>query len=244
MSISNQIIRPGLITPGNASYASVVLADKPVGFWPLNETAGILVHDASGHGNTGTIQGGVTLNRRGASGGSAAMAFNGSTGVVATPLITGAVANVTLEGWVLVTPTSKGAIVFNGYNGNGYGIGLGGASAGRMSAQGNYLNALFEGVRWIQTDTVVPDGWHLVHLVLDSRGTPSVYLDATLLGTYPGNNAEAPTTHSYIGLDGETGGSRYSNTLLQACAIYAYSLSPAQIRSHYNAGRTALRLVG
>lgn len=64
MSLSNQIVRPGLITPGNASYASVVLADKPVAFYLLNETAGTVAHDASGHGNTGTLQGGIVLNQR------------------------------------------------------------------------------------------------------------------------------------------------------------------------------------
>ena len=101
MSLSNQIVRPGPITPGNATYASVVLADKPVAFYLLNETSGILAHDASGQGNTGTLQGGVTLNRRGASGGSAAMAFNGSTGYIQLP--TNPIAQLdtlTLEGWV------------------------------------------------------------------------------------------------------------------------------------------------
>ncbi|MGC9237973.1 MAG: hypothetical protein ACP5GF_13975, partial [Thiomonas sp.] len=43
------------------NYAAVVLADKPVAYWPLNETSGTTAYDLSGNGNDATYTTGFAL---------------------------------------------------------------------------------------------------------------------------------------------------------------------------------------
>jgi hypothetical protein len=43
------------------SYQSIILADNPVAYWPLDETSGTVAHDLSGNGYNGTYEGTYTL---------------------------------------------------------------------------------------------------------------------------------------------------------------------------------------
>jgi hypothetical protein len=58
-----------LSTPGSAaftlassSYPAAVLADSPISYWRLDETSGVVAHDAQSR-NNGTISGGVILGQ-------------------------------------------------------------------------------------------------------------------------------------------------------------------------------------
>jgi hypothetical protein len=69
-------------------YQTQVMADSPFGYWRLGETAGTSAADSSGHGNTGTYSGGVTLGQPGLPPGvpgDTAVLFNGIDGRVAVP---------------------------------------------------------------------------------------------------------------------------------------------------------------
>ena len=58
---------PDVIDPDAAkSYASTILADRPVGYWRLGESSGLVARDSSGNGFDGAYQGGVTLDTPGA----------------------------------------------------------------------------------------------------------------------------------------------------------------------------------
>ncbi|HZV73099.1 MAG TPA: LamG-like jellyroll fold domain-containing protein, partial [Conexibacter sp.] len=89
------------------SYASVVAADRPVGWWRLGESSGTTAANQAG-GSAGTYAGGVTLGQTSLlpADPDKAAAFNGSSGHVAIP--SSATLNLTnaisLEAWI--KPTS------------------------------------------------------------------------------------------------------------------------------------------
>jgi hypothetical protein len=73
---------PIAVAAGSASvdsYSQSVLADNPIAYWRFDEAPGsTTVADATGHGYSGTLQGGVTLGATGAvSGNSAAQGIVG-----------------------------------------------------------------------------------------------------------------------------------------------------------------------
>src|SRR5215831_13382087 len=47
-------------------YAQAILADAPQAYWRLDETSGTTFADSTGHGNTSTLNAGVTLGTPGA----------------------------------------------------------------------------------------------------------------------------------------------------------------------------------
>ncbi len=86
------------------SYATVVLADLPLAYWRLDETAGTIAVDATGNGHSGLYSGAVTLGVPGALAGdpSTAVDFDGTNGMIT--LASGfdfvGTAAFSLEAWV------------------------------------------------------------------------------------------------------------------------------------------------
>lgn len=68
-----------------SSYAEIILADRPLGYWKLDETAGAIARDSSGKGHDGKIQGGVQLGGAGIAPGNHSAGFDGATGHVELP---------------------------------------------------------------------------------------------------------------------------------------------------------------
>jgi hypothetical protein len=66
-----------------STYAQAVLADRPVAYWPLDETTGPAAKDTTGHGFDGQYRGGIALGEPGPFGsGSYAASFDGSSSYV------------------------------------------------------------------------------------------------------------------------------------------------------------------
>ena len=91
---------------GASGYARAsILADNPIGYWRLDETAGAAsVADASGSGHVGIASSGVNFGQSGpmADGHTTAL-FDGSTGAVEVPHATSMNAEaLTWEAWVNV----------------------------------------------------------------------------------------------------------------------------------------------
>src|SRR5690348_11198194 len=91
------------------TYASVILADNPTVYYPLNETSGTVAHDSSGNGYNGTLAGSITYNQAGPIVGDSTTALLfGATATLSIPF-----ANVkpytwsalTLEYWIKQTDT-------------------------------------------------------------------------------------------------------------------------------------------
>jgi hypothetical protein len=110
-----------MVNLGLTQYNTVVTADAPTYWWKLNETSGTTAADSAG-GNTGTYQGGVTLNQTISSFGavgSPACAWKGTTYLTAQA--------ASVQGMV---PLTNGAISATPSGGTGGSGGSGGDGGG------------------------------------------------------------------------------------------------------------------
>lgn len=87
---------------GANTYDQVVLGDSPIAYWAMSNTSGTEA-DLSGHGHTGTYQGG-TLAASTMPNGDAVSVFNGSTQYLTIPSAASmsipTTSNLTWEGWI------------------------------------------------------------------------------------------------------------------------------------------------
>ena len=227
-----------------SSYFSRILADAPVGYWRLGETAGTVAADSSGNAHPGTIAGGVTLNQPGAPGiTDPAMVFNGITGYVdigapSALKVTGA---FSVECWVRYTVFGnvRGLFTYADNALSGWGVfvhsGVGGIQfVGTTAAGGTLWNFASAGL-------FNDNQWH--HVVATWDGTTAangakIYVDtvvvtqataaAGVLG-YPAG-ASARIADSLFASPNKFAGT------LDEVALYGYALSPAQINAHYLLG--------
>lgn len=209
------------------------VTDGLVGWWKFNGngTASLGSADATITGAS------LTTGQSGAANG--AYRYNGTSSQYATVASNFALSNtdVTISTWVNPTVASNSGIFFKiggPASTNGYGVGMGNTTFDNNSP-GTKLIMLYEGVRWIPTTTNIGVGWHHVVMVISSSGVPSAYLDGSLVGTYAGTNAIAPTTNmTYIG--GGMTTARYFNGSIDDTRIYSRALSGSEITSLYNGG--------
>lgn len=104
--------------------------------------------------------------------------------------------SIVLSCWAYVSSTSQNGAFIKVGSANGYGMGQGSTT---LENNGNVLIIIFEGVRWIVTSGTFTVGWHLVHVVINSSGVPSAYIDGALVAAYSGTNATSPTVNTSIG---------------------------------------------
>jgi len=79
-------------------------------------------------------------------------------------------------------------------------------------------------------------GWHMVTMTLDNDGTPSIYINGNLVGTYPGTISNIPTAGTGFSV-GSQWGIRYANTRSGNVNFYNRALSAAEITQNFNALR-------
>ena len=141
--------------------------------------------------------------------------------------------------WVNLDSTSEnGAFVSIGKaesdpGGDGYSIGVGSTT---FNDSGNHLIGIYEVVRWFNSGTNIGTGWHMVTLTIDSSGVPSLWLDGTVITSYAGNNARAPTINSYIGGYTQEGTSRHVDAIIDEVGLWTKELSTEEVTSLYNSG--------
>ena len=182
--------------------------------------------DLSTSGNNGTLTDGPTFDS--ANGGS--IVFDGTNDYVVIPLITSAIANVTLQCWVyLATASAKGAFMGVGTGGNGWCFGVG---SGTIDNIGNEITALISGIRHISTSTNYGTGWKFVTFLLNASSVPSIYVGSTLIGSYSGGNPNTPTTETTVGA--ETSGSRFFGGNVAQAIAYNRALSATEIGTNFN----------
>jgi hypothetical protein len=164
----------------SANYSDVILADKPIGYWPLGESnTQSIAADMSTTGWNGVYSRGVTSGVPGAinNGPDTAAAFDGMSGYVELYGAAGNPYNLsngfTLEAWVINAGPSEGpsARIFDTRilpkpypTSGGYGFGV---------LSNNFMRFTTYGIQDYDTNVEVPvDGnWHHVVVVLD-RGHP------------------------------------------------------------------------
>jgi hypothetical protein len=249
----------GAAPPGvcaSANYAAVILADNPIGYWPLGESStNSIAVDLSVTGWNGIYSRGVTSGVPGAinNGPDTAATLDGMSGYID---MYGGAANpynlsnsFTLEAWVINAGPSEGAstgrifdtrILPTSPTAGGYGFGV--------LTSNNQMRFTTYGIQDYDSNVVVPvDGaWHHVVVVFDQFNAANFYLDGVFQQSISGNAPAAPSPSPLnIGrapiANGSSskppqGFSQYWNGSINEAAIYDQELMADQIAAHYNAG--------
>jgi len=220
--------------PAARSYGQLIAADKPLGYWRLNETAGSTAKDSSGHGLDGSYIGDVQLAN-----GSAVLTGGYLEAAGSALAVTGP---FTVEAWIKPTGSQQQGLLekYDTPALNGYVF---------RTTVGNklHLETLWDSVPpqspppgATGPTTVTPGIWHHVAGVFDGS-TVKVYLDGELEATAPAPHA--PTAGSgplRIGARGDDANERLSGGLDEV-AIYDHALSAVAIKSHWVQGILAGR---
>ncbi len=209
-------------------YAQAVLRDAPSSYWRLNEPSGLTAVDLVG-GKNGTISGGVTLNQPGAlASGDKAMAFDGTTGNVAFATVA-MPATPTFEAWIYRTGagTSANPRIWSCAPTYTFEVAVG-QSTGTLQFYLAFTDATASA--WQDTGAVVSFGqWHHVALTWDGTWLRA-YLDGvqiTALNTWAGKTLNSAPGASLCLSGQSVAGS------LDEIAIYPVVLTAQQIANHY-----------
>lgn len=220
-----------------SAYGEAILALKPVSYWPLNETNGVIAFDHAGT-NDGTYVGGFTLGQPGipnsdALGSNTSVAFDGVTGLVNIPAgkttlnITGP---ITIAQWVLTPPSGEPQFSTSfGHSDQSY----------RLSVANNDALPHFcdGGAGDIVDGNNINDGnWHF--LVGVYNGTNQyLYVDGVEQGgtdtTEPAGNAIAVQ----IGAAPDYTSRNFEGNICQ-CAIFTNAFTAEQVKALYDAIET------
>jgi len=199
------------------------ITDGLVSWWKFNGNINTSVGSANAT-NFGGAQ--FTTNRSGAV--NSAMAFSApSTQYLNAPSTFGlGNTNVTLTLWVYQATASASGQYMKVGNIGGYGLGIGNGNFDNVNP-GPEIIGLFEGIRWIDTNTSLGTGWHFLAMTISSVGTPSIYRDGTLVGSYAGASAQSPSGDSTQ--IGGRSGSRYTTGSIDDVRVYNRALSASEI---------------
>jgi hypothetical protein len=233
-------------TPHLIAYRQAVLADKPLVFLQMNETAGPVLHDVSGNGWNSRPESATPLTAAGSGApGPVAWQFDGSTSQVDIPYVQTNATAYTIEVWIKTTANVDQPIVNDigqGPNPSGASLSLGVTANGMVSFA---ADAPFVWIGVIATSAPVNDGkWH--HIAA-TWAAPSgaigpwqfaLYVDGFSVATMPHseNFIAAPLTGSgptTVGRD-----DRYHhrfNGAIEEIAIYTKALPADRILKHFEA---------
>lgn len=227
----------GSLTQDKLTYLDTVLADSPVRYYRLDETSGTTFYDATGSGNNGTLNGGITLGTAGLLTGDTdkAATFNGTSGYISgnmTGLPTGA------------SPWSMECII-------------------KYTGSGSFQGAVsFGTIGTIWTNTraglgIDNNGHAYCEFKAGGLATSPVVLSTGvnhhLVGTYDGTNVRTYVDGAFIAMSGAATGAitntgitigvfigetNYLSGVIDEVAFYSTALSSARVSAHYTAYTT------
>ena len=221
-----------VVVPPNA-YRDAVLADGPVGYWRLGETAGAAL-DTTGNAVGGSYLGGVTRGVPGALAGDSNLAarFDGTDDYVSVPdnnaLDRGDV--FTYELWV-----KRGSV--QGVTQRLLHKGAGVASLGFGQNNKLVLVPGGTGATNIASSTIAitDQAWH--HVVATKSGAEvHVYVDG-VDRTAAATNSTMTSNAVALNIGRASTSSAYSSADIDEVAIYPTALTPARVLAHYQVGR-------
>jgi RHS repeat-associated protein len=216
-------------------------AGHPVGWWPLNQTSGTAVPDASGTGNTATATSGVTW-----SGGAATFPGTWGSDIATNGPVVDTAASFSVSAWVNLagnTSEYQGVVSEHSTNEDGFRLqydeATGNWDFGRASADVSAPTPTFptaESAAPAQTGT-----WTLLTGVYDaSSGQMTLYVNGTASADtatdttpFAANGPLAVGSDEYAGVDSD-----YFDGQIDNVQVYQRALSPAQISALYTAGRS------
>jgi len=216
---------------GEATYDSVVLADHPVAYWPMQETSGTSVADLTGNGHTGTTHGTMSLGVGGPVPGVTSFLFGNFSGYITTAG-TGPSA----------PPWSVEAFVNCPTNSSGYQTLLitdpGSGHIGYVGLQNNFTNnATYSDnvTAFANNGPALGATWNQIVWTLDGSGNLTVYLNGQPYTSYTGVGLFTSAAQMVIGAALPSGGTEFWNNYACRLSVYGYVLSSSQVLTHYNA---------
>ena len=222
--------------PPPASYASVVGADAPVGWWRLGETSGTTAANQAGSG-AGTYAGGYTLNQPSLLATdmvNRAVAFNGSSArvTVASTAALQLTNRISLEAWIKPTSLPSSG-VFRSV--------LTKAESYALQFNGPRLEftIIQNGTRRrLQTPSGVIVAGGTYHVVGTFDGTTQrLYVNGTQVASAALSGSATTNTRALV-IGSWDGASEFFAGTIDEPAVYGAVLSAAQVAAHYRAGTT------
>lgn len=225
----------GKPNPGCQLSYSHPLASKLVGFWLMNEGAGVRLNDLTANANTATLKGGAPW---GASPLGSALKLNGSSqyanlaaGNGSLNLAGSDATIISLVNFSSLTPDSNQALIFGGYQNGGAFPGYGFEwSAVNPNWQ------FYDGAAWQVAPTgagqPVIGSWD-TYAAAKQGGTISFYKNGKLFGTATG--AGAITSYSGVRCIGALsgGGAQWFPGSMAYCLVAGRAWSAAEVMSFY-----------
>jgi len=215
------------------AYDSAIIADGPVGYWMLNETAGTVATDSMG-ANNGTYTGGITLGQAGIPDGSTSVKLDGAAGSyidLGNPAALGITGDMSVEVWVKWAQASSFAALITKTTTN-----TPGPWDWYIQAGGSTPQKFFRNPASINGTHNLGDGnWHhLIATFTGSNAAVTLYCDGASDGSSTsGAPASNGSTHARIGSRDD--GATTINGWLAKAAIYNKVLNAGQASAHYAA---------
>jgi hypothetical protein len=197
--------------------------------------SGTTWRDLSGNNNHGTLMSGASFDAS-----TSSIVTNGVDQYISVPLFNSSIRNITMQTWVYINANSHGGFMANGTS--SYSIGIGSNVSGEMNSNGVQAWMLFSSVRYINTNSSYPTGWHFITMTMDANAIPSYYLDGSFV--YTSSSGSNPSTPSgSFNLGGVPGdGPKYYNGKFAAAYFYNRVLTASEISQNYNAVKTRFGL--
>jgi hypothetical protein len=227
------------------TYGQAVFNDGPSVYWPLDDATGPAAADASGNGDTGNYEGGVTYGPpspvEGSSG--TGITLDGSSGqIVASQAITDPT-TYSEEMWFNTTTAEGGFLM--GFGSSPSGLSSDGDRQVWMSDDGQLNFGVFTGeMVTVQSPGSYNDGnWHYVVATQGPDGM-NLYVDGQLVGSNPTSQSQSYVGYWRVGADNVDGWpdqptSNYFGGTISDVAFYNTELSVAQVQAHYQASPAA-----
>ncbi|HEU4702431.1 MAG TPA: LamG-like jellyroll fold domain-containing protein [Conexibacter sp.] len=222
--------------PPPASYASVVAADAPVGWWRLGETSGTTAANQAG-GGAGTYAGGYTLNQPSLLATdmvNRAVAFNGSSSrvTVSSASALQLTNRITLEAWIKPTSLPSSGVFRSVMT-----------KAESYSLQFNGPRLEFTVIqsgtrRRLQTPTGTIAAGGTYHVVGTFDGTTQrLYVNGAQVASVALSGSATTNTRPLV-IGSWDGSSEFFAGTIDEPAVYNVVLSAAQVAAHHRAGTT------
>ncbi len=225
-------------------YGAAVVADGPLAYWRLGETAGPVAVDTSGNGRSGVYSAGLTYGQPAAVEGTTdtAVGLSGDpTGQVASASALPSLSSYSEEGWLRTTSTSGGKLF-------GFGSSQS-ANSGTydrhvyMTNDGHLVFGVFTGTTvTVSSPAVYNDGrWHHVVATQGSTGM-TLWVDGRSVGSSPETGHDMSSAFWRVGGDNLAGWpnaptSAWLNGFIDEASLYDKALTPTQVAAHFGAGR-------
>ena len=244
-------LQPPTDAPSEAAYINAVLADKPMGYWPLNEPAGARRFvDRSGNGVHGYAMGKVSPGSPGPfPGNSHALSLDDSSYVDFGLRDQFAMKNdFTVEAWVWIGKVAATSYVISalGHDGDhyiGWGLVAGRASLTPSRPQQNpivlYFNVQQVGCFYcpLTKNESVENRWVHVAATFDQTNTVRLYLNGILRGSVNQGGRSALVGRVWLDIGcAEFADTDFWRGRLAHVAVYPRVLDAQQIKNHFAHG--------